>query len=221
MIPTHMYKHGTEEEVTSQIEWLQRCVAGPPDIQRMSPTLYKYRWINGSHPTDPNQVWHAANLCIWDKTKTHLNISRVSYYTYVVSRIAHDIDSTKLRLSLAEIADSKHLITPVHQCHGDLTLENVICDYGNNLVFIDPGNPRGLPCQEIDEAKIMQSTIGWEKAKYNSRKSKEYKTLTVFEPRRIHWLLLLSHLVRLLRHEHPSHALKWAKERITFILEIL
>ena len=108
--------------------------------------------------------------------------------------------------------------THCHHCHGDMTLQNAI--YANGPVkFIDAGDPRGLPCVQMDVAKLLQSAWGWD----------ELFGEVVIEPNAIHnymsrevLALLATHCVRLLRHWHQvTRVSNWAHDTIALVNRML
>lgn len=145
---------------------------------------------------------------VWEPQgcRDHQFINVELYIQYVALRSPDNrVGAAMLKLKRADL-------TPVHTCHGDLTLQNVVGNY-----IIDPGDPRGLPCREIDEAKIMQSLDGYDVIKYGYPPPFP----CVFEgARKVHYVLLLSHYVRMLRHQ-KGHVLAFAQRRITELCDLL
>lgn len=87
--------------------------------------------------------------------------------------------------------------------HGDCTMENLLVHNGE-LRMIDPGDPRGLHAQELDEAKLLQSfCTHWEVWRRGWPLTEYPETYFRGLDRRVHLQLLLSHWLRLNRH-HPS-----------------
>jgi hypothetical protein len=88
--------------------------------------------------------------------------------------------------------------------HGDCTLENLVWERGHGLRIIDPGDPRGMLVQELDEAKLLQSfCTHWEVWRRGwpiiETPVEHFRNLDT----RLHLQLLLSHWLRLSRH-YPS-----------------
>lgn len=140
---------------------------------------------------------------------TTLPIDVRVYCDYVHDR-AREVDVDVDRV-LCRLRECDYDLTPVRVCHGDMTLENCLWT-GDGVVFIDPGDPRSLPCRELDEAKILQSLDGWEDCFQHTHE---------MPTRPVHWALLVTHYVRLLRHDHPESRLEHARRRIREITEVL
>jgi hypothetical protein len=70
---------------------------------------------------------------------------------------------------VARVLDRFTTWHPVKFCtaHGDLTFENIMSRDGRDLVFIDPLPPTELIPEVVgvDVGKLLQSALGWEKAK--------------------------------------------------------
>lgn len=181
-----------------------------------------YEFVVGDMPRDLVAVLQAAENAMWFGETTPISPSgRVFYSDYATKKatfvgIPHDA----CRAIFDELIDAE--LTPVRVCHGDMTAENVIVEASTGIVkFIDPGNARGLPCREIDEAKLMQSMDGWERAKGLDPKWDLNACLQYFQPKRVHWILLASHYARLLMHQHSAACLIHASNRLRYIIGAL
>src|SRR6266478_5059826 len=144
----------TCQDANAQVKWFDSVRDGykPKDIVSQLPNQYSYKFVIGHAPRDPMAVWLDAGYAIWDGVET-LPMDRRAYIDYVESIEPHDC---------FDLIDTKRL-TPVHNCHGDLTLYNCIEQpHDSKIIFLDPGNCRGLPCKELDEAKILQSCDGFD-----------------------------------------------------------
>jgi hypothetical protein len=161
---------------------------------------HSYEFAPGIMPRDVERVWRAAQHNIWAATSQRLDINRTAYVHYCQSKM-----HVPQWVGNAIIED---LLTPVTHCHGDMTLSNAVQLSDGEIIFIDPGDPRGLPCRELDEAKLMQSTNGWEEVRWGADPT---RGVLPFVIKPIHMVLLYTHLGRLLCHEHPQPALDWAK----------
>jgi hypothetical protein len=105
-------------------------------------------------------------------------------------------------------------LTPVGQVYGDCTWENIVLT-NDRVVFIDPGDPRGLFCKELDLAKLLQSERGWELVK------KGGEGVQAPWPADNVVALYVTHLYRLLRHPHSEWSLLWAKKEIAYATQYL
>lgn len=187
------------------------------DSTAEEPIGYSYNFVHGQHPTDWQAVMATA-IPFWNVGEK-LPILVGEYQK-------HCIDVAKEVLSSTDYLEFSSLLhrginiedlTPVANCHGDLTFANCI-QHGCNITFIDPGNDYGMPCQELDESKILQSVKGWDVVAYGAQQPIIYPFMRV---RKIHWVLLATHLVRLLRYDHPMDAKKWARETLKSVMNSL
>lgn len=163
-----------------------------------------YDLVEGSYPRSIESVLEAAERAMWDLNEDEpLAISRILYNSYVceIAGRPGNCGIAYVNAAIGCIAD--HKLTPVHACHGDLTLSNCIHTWDDNIIFIDPGHHRGLPCRELDEAKILQSLDGFDMLRYGwpmlAMKPTDHPRI-VIKP--VHYALLLTHYVRLIPHMH-------------------
>lgn len=171
----------------------------PPGIRLIDDEHYRYEFVPGNHCTNWRLIWHTAAEWLWLDAERPLD--REGYVNYVCD--IYDPGDGVLSPILNEP------LTPVFNPHGDLTFENTVL-YKNKVVFLDPGSCRGLPCRELDEAKLMQSCDGWEIVDNGDPEPPRQILFTD----RLHLALSLTHYIRLTRHEHPQHSLDFAWKRI-------
>lgn len=196
---------------------------------------FRYDYVEGECPVRPDRVPELIRFCeksLW-YTDSPGPLDRSAYLRYLAT-VAAKLDERehqfmgryyRLREFFVKIHDVQ--LTPVASVHGDLTLENVVYTGQNMLlnipprfVFIDPGYDRGLPCRELDEAKIMQSldemtnTSVWVAPHTGTVQSYEWLQEKLKSP--AHRLLLASHYLRLLRHaaKHPAWRVEHARKRL-------
>jgi hypothetical protein len=171
-----------------------------------------YSFIDGQHPIHWSPVWRAASFYLWgdlaDAADRVTGEQRINYVNYCCGVEAQLFNRVKLRRAYDVIYES-HL-TPVKICHGDLTFANCI-HTEQGIVFIDPGCARGLPCREIDEAKLMQSLDGFDELYRNHQPP---SLATPFPARPVHKALLATHYLRLLRHIKKESCVRLALQRI-------
>jgi hypothetical protein len=205
-------------DARDQYMWLKsipKCA--PKNLLLVKGNTIEYDFIDGHHPRDWKDV-HDEMIGIWHHgINKRLDMDGDSYIEYVVKR-AIELGLERKRIEKALSCIVKDPLTQVTFCHGDLTLYNVLKTQ-DGIVLIDPGNPRGLPCQEIDEAKIMQSLDGFDCVYRNLPQANIVPT---FPARKVHWALLLSHYIRMLRHiERHRAACNFAKQRIRQLTGLL
>ena len=176
-----IYKTDTPECVSAALRFYGAC---PPEhkprgVRAVSSTLWCYKYVRGAHNTSWQHIRSMMQHIY--KPAPITREQRERYFAYVHSLWPCSV--------LEPILTDE--LTGCEVIHGDLTFSNVI-----GHVFIDPGHDRGLPCRELDEAKLMQSIDGWEHV-YRGWPQVKYDS---FPARRIHWVLLLTHYIRMLRH---------------------
>lgn len=200
----------------------------PPGICLADHNVLEMDFINGYHPRDVHPIQTIMHAHIWNKGDLRTqDIDRKAYVEYVIGNLVNYFDAPndehKKTVSLIrEIRDEGwHKLTPVKHCHGDLTLCNVIIRHIDHSVFLlDPGYTRGLPCRELDEAKLLQSLDGFDEV-HMKLPPIHYLQRHMFKTRRIHWLLLLTHYVRMLKHMRDSFTHAWAVQRIRQLTEMM
>ena len=175
-------------------------------------TELSYRWVDGRQavPSDWTLVRKTAARELWNGQSADFH--RRTYWDYVC-RLA-----TKLNVSVppfVQWAVCDGPLTAVRVCHGDLTLANVVINSRGAPVFIDPGDPRGLPCAELDEAKLLQSALGFEAHLLHGCNQQEHRLemlTALWNP--VTRGLLWTHLLRMLphagKHSNPTAWHNWA-----------
>jgi len=185
-----------------------------PKNLALVPGGYEYDFVIG-HPPNNWQLVYAACVPFWEYGK-RLSIHVEGYFNHCIEVSTRVLDKDDREVFYDMI--SRHLrlqnLTPVCFCHGDLTFANCI-QSGTGITFIDPGLHYGMPCRELDEAKILQSLCRWEVVRYGWA---EPDLSAPMKTKPIHWVLLATHLVRLLAHNHSEDAYRWARFQLKEIL---
>lgn len=162
---------------------------------------YEYDFMDGRHPR-PEEVLAIKATCeayVWTQHRVEdLPQETVdAYITYVKGRANEAKLGVSERETLHEALDIIHQarLPRVNAVHGDLTFENIIVRRDGRLIFIDPGDPRGMFTPALDRGKLLQSyCMRWEeRAWHEPRTAPEWAEL-------IDWAFLVTHWVRLLRH---------------------
>ena len=167
-------------------------------------------WVDGRPPVSGTEYYEQLKI-LWASPVSG-TVSETILSPYLC-----DVDSYTKYTGIDELLEHTDELTPVSMIHGDATFSNVIIRHGDDRPFlIDNGHHRGLCVQELDEAKMMQSYDGFEEVYKGIVRPKDELPFT---PRRVHWLLLASHYVRLLRHVQRREALQFARKRIDEILK--
>lgn len=85
----------------------------------------------------------------------HENVSKILEYAEAESHDTHNVSSAAQLAQVLEIiaANEGALESEVCLCHGDLNLQNIICDGGDNIWFIDWTHSGHFPI-ELDFAKL-------------------------------------------------------------------
>jgi hypothetical protein len=190
----------------SQFNWLNKVQGvAPSGLQYHYSDEFSYDMAIGQHPT-PTQLYDGLNMHVWPMGELLL-FDRYAYITYCQTK--GPLPSWVIR----EIETAE--LTPVGNCHGDATCKNAIWDvHQDRLVLFDPGNARGLPCREIDEAKILQSMDGFDEYWLDHPPIPYQRP---FKIRRIHLALLYTHYLRILAHDdlqQPHVAHEFARSRM-------
>jgi hypothetical protein len=196
--------HKTLKDPLHQWLWLSRTpVDHRPQLGVLTDTGYSYEWLEGDPPSVMTAIG-TARAVLWKGPASA--ISRVAYVNYCL-----DLPDVR-KCMVPIILRLYHLpLTPACRVHGDLTLSNMI---GNR--FIDPGYDRGLVCEELDIAKICQSIDGWDAIRWNHKRP----TTQITRNESIN-VILMTHYLRLLRHDHPHEALTFARERLEALCQEL
>jgi hypothetical protein len=153
---------------------------------------YEYDFVDGRHPTADEVllVKFAAQTWVWRENRHVLSRDVVNdYCAYVLDRCDDDVVHEAVRVI------QNHRILSVQAVHGDLTFENVIIKPCGTVVFIDPGDARGMVCAELDRGKLLQSyCMRWEE-----RKWQDPRPLPTWATE-LDWAFLVTHWARLIRH---------------------
>jgi hypothetical protein len=211
----HLHTEPSASDIHRHLEFFARLPEGfkPTNIERVSETSYSYDRVAGHMPATQGEVravHETANRILWRPTipisSSYIDQAhKEDYIEYVQEKAA------ALWLNSEALANVFDIIrrTPLYrvdEVHGDLTLENVLITGVSQVVFIDPGHPRGLVCKELDQAKILQSTFTkWD---LMNGSSGSYWLHAPFVINPIHLALLATHWIRLLNHpERHNHKL--------------
>lgn len=178
---------------------LDRC---KPNNIAWAEGVLSYDFVEGVHPNKWTRVWEEADFALWSG-EPKLEVNRDEYIDYCKSRCSLDLSNTYWTIY-------KHYLTKVRVCHGDFTFANIIKTHLGH-VFIDPGHARGLPCRELDEAKMLQSLDGFDEV---YRQWAPHHLYPKFPTRPIHWALLATHYARLMHHVKHQPSLDFASQRI-------
>jgi len=170
----------------------------PPKLHTYGET-YVYGYVPGRQATAADlslvldvcekQLWHPRQWLAVDRG----TVGR--YCDYVRSRMLVP-DAVRTQVAedaLAVIMAADH---PAVTCvHGDMTFENTVITPEGNVVFVDPGDPRGMLTPGIDRGKLLQSAVmRWEDRAWDDPLPwPDWATLT-------DWAFLVTHWVRLVRH---------------------
>lgn len=169
----------------------------PQCITRRGPNKLVYERVPGGMCNRVADIWNVAISAVWSRglPRPISHHARVHYYEYTCG-LCSGLNKTAVYRALTPMLYAP--LTPVYFAHGDMTCCNAILTPDNKVVFIDPADCHGLECQEIDEAKLLQSYDGWERVKYGCKL--DYGPLP-FKVKPAHKALLLSHYVRMLRYQ--------------------
>jgi len=170
----------------------------PTNIKRISECEFSYDFVNGPMCESIKDIWSAAKIAMWQGDTRNITMTeRYEYVKYVFDLCDSFNSITQIRQGLLPILTD--ILTSVRCVHGDMTCCNTVSSQKlKHSVFIDPADCHGLKCQELDEAKLLQSYDGWEFIKYGHKLN--YGELP-FEVRPVHTALLLSHYIRMLRYQ--------------------
>lgn len=212
-------------DATHQFAWLMKLpdYMRPPNLRwhegaEANPlNEYSYDYVEGHHPRNWLTVWRIMDIYVWCGSE-HLKYSQHEYCEYmrmIMIKLCNPADAVCYEGFLDIIMKAE--LTPVARCHGDLTLYNVIMRKHHGMVLIDPGHCRGLPCRELDESKLMQSIDGFDVIHKGLPPA---CVIPKFQARKVHWALLATHYIRMLRHVQDE-SLAFAYNRIAQIKEMI
>jgi hypothetical protein len=207
-------------------------------VARDGACFYSYDYVEGQHPrtqAEVDIVYEVAQRVLWkpratDPLLTHASV--VAYCSYALNRAnsfpadRHLLNFDGMRAVERAIqiltGTDPALFTPVAMVHGDLTMENVIITPKGMVVFIDPGHNRGCLVRELDEGKILQSTLlKWDLMNRTSGFFLVRPPGLVIN--RLNVAFLITHVVRLLCHpeRHDENLLRCAASTLPHLGELL
>lgn len=179
-----------------------------------------YDWIDGRPPATYEEykdklreIWNVPDDNPALKRYAGLLQPRLMDFDLYAARCAHHPMGIAACKALAAMPSST--FTPVNMIHGDPTFSNIIIKYTTGKAeLIDPGHHRGLCCKELDEAKVLQSYDGFERVCRRIQRPDDLDIPDcISQP--VHWVMLITHYVRLLRHIKCERSLAFARMRIT------
>jgi hypothetical protein len=157
---------------------------------------YVYAYVPG-RPAEERDVPLILATCgqLWWRNGQYISREVTERYCdYVRDRaILHMAGGSIVNDALEIISSVDH--PNVYCVHGDLTLENIVVTPSNRIVFIDPGDPRGMFTPGLDRGKLLQSVVmRWEDRAWDDPLPwPAWATL-------VDWAFLVTHWVRLVRH---------------------
>lgn len=179
--------------------------------------LMSYDMVIGRHCVDPGKILEAADAHLWGTRHEHMKklpIDPLEYERHVM-QVAEAFDCKReASLACRYVETHSRELTPVNDYHGDMTIGNVLEDEDGRVVFIDPGRAWGLPCVQLDLAKLCQSLDGF-CAIY--RNVPQPSGLFVHAASALVDAISLTHYVRLLAHVKKEAARAFARRRIVEI----
>jgi len=173
----HAFKWGDDSQVIerlhSQARWLQLHEMGVvPHVREVRPKGYvmdRLREVDRSMPYFDETwmqminclrlVWSGEPIAKPDWTAHGEKVGRLCK-TYLGTGAAVILVALRLEVDWDAVP---HCLT-----HGDPTFDNVMLNDSNHLVLIDPlpGTPAVPDVRAVDIGKILQSVVGWERARY-------------------------------------------------------
>lgn len=109
-------------------------------------------------------AWAEENLWGVQKRGVIPRETKQNYCDYFLARVDNDCTQRAAGIILQ---------SGVEYCasvHGDFTLENIIVQRDGSFQLIDPGEPHGMCCRELDEGKLLQSVyMQWERRGWQSQ----------------------------------------------------
>lgn len=206
-------------------QWERMC-GWPPSVKPQSLKWVdgnlSYDWVAGVHPTNGAEMHRFMVQALWGSLLPNcMELDRTAYVSYVTDRARQATtvtgdkffnrdDMRRIMRALEFVIDDE--LTCVSDYHGDCTNHNVLKTPSGRMILIDPGEARGLPCREIDEAKMLQSYEGFCEMYRGTPRLR-----WTVSPSRIQLVLLMSHYIRLLHHIYDDRCVAFAVRRIESI----
>jgi hypothetical protein len=182
----------------------------------------EYDLVIGYTPTHWRHVHLNLRNTLWgepnDPFVMEMDIAKyIAYIFELLPRVGYQEPMTTVILGIMQkLRDCK--LTPVRDFHGDCTMQNVLLTSENSYKYFDPGLCHGLPCRELDEAKLLQSCNGFCEL---YRGTPTPVDANLFFPTKPVMILSMSHYIRLLAHVKHAPSLEFARSQITRLMEIL
>lgn len=143
-----------------------------PKVVQNDHDEYSYPFVVGRCATseDVRQILEVCADYIWHGTGYLLPKRLVSKYIEHVTSVAWKHEVIHYSIVTAALDYISHSTHPLSRnVHGDLTFENIVITPENNIVFIDPGLPRGMYTAALDRGKLLQSAVmRWEERQWHS-----------------------------------------------------
>lgn len=208
-----VFKPGEIPMFYRRVGFDKKCI---PNITALE-EQYTYLFIEGRHATrdDEHKIFETAAMHIWhDAGEKYLTRREVNSYVNYIRDRAQEAGLKDWRFvekALMHIEQTAHQF--VLNVHGDLTFENIIITPDDQIVFIDPGLPRGMYTPALDFGKILQSSVmRWEERKWDEPNPiPEWATTTDLA-------FLVTHWIRLIRH-WPTLPVKKGLDALEFLLD--
>lgn len=192
----------------------------PCNIRRNTSTKYAYDFVVGRQIMSSDELKKVYGLMeknVWFPDGKHVEpldkTDSIDYANYVAD-VAHNL---RIDIPRALSTIVHEVPTPVYVAHGDLTFENILLRYSNEVILIDPGDTHGYRCLELEHGKLMQSML----ANWEFLKGLRYNTCQIplpFKPTKLDKAVYISHLVRLCAH--PEKHSEMVINKIKSIIQI-
>ena len=217
-------KLGHPDLIVQQQLWYRKVPAAykPTHILERSSTSYSYDmapgiplWLARNNSKLIERARRTAVDVLWKKPAGQLSATRCAMYReHLFSTVSHEIYTRELQEMVAREVVPERL-TLAAMCHGDFTLENILWDSESDaLIFIDPADDHNLKCRELDESKLMQSTLtDWETLAHKTGEWSFPDDALQYSPALL--ALCATHWMRLYRHQKQR---PWVQEKVPEIL---
>lgn len=198
----------------------------PRNFSVVDDGVFAYSYMHDMrHPTTEEEFQRVIKRMesdVWVPTNRHLHPPTVrAYGEYIIER------ARSLRLGASVLGDLNTIfrddlperdIPSVEMVHGDFTRENILVN-DTEVRLIDPGDPRGMYCREMDISKLMQSLVtDWEHLKKRGLQAIRFSVSNITRDgfSSLEYVLLLSHWIRLASHSerHSEEVLAVARSNI-------